>query len=254
MKGIASLPLFTDKNSSQEFDFNKLILMPESLNMESGSIEDVAIEAVIRKIATRRYSFQMAPAVPIMSEEEFAKRTAHLSMDDLCKRGLQYISNKVLYGATSWYDWCCDNWGTKWNAYDTEIPGENLIVFTTAWSPPESVIAMLAERYPHDNIEHWWADEDIGRNIDPASIAFVRQFDEVRAGRYANQLARWEKERELIRKRREKAREDELAANPELRRQIEEGECASYRGWDETMSPLRFGRAKKTSKNGSIPG
>ena len=99
-----------------------------------------------------------------MSEEEFAKRTAHLSMDDLCKRGLQYISNKVLYGATSWYDWRCDNWGTKWNAYDTEIPGENLLVFTTAWGPPERVIATLAERYPHTDIEHWWADEDIGSN------------------------------------------------------------------------------------------
>ena len=36
-----------------------------------------------------------------------------------------------------------------------------------------------------------------------------------------------------------------MAANRELRRQIEERERASYRGWDETMSPLRFGRAKK---------
>ncbi|MDE6839205.1 MAG: hypothetical protein K2P33_12565 [Acutalibacter sp.] len=164
MKGVASLPLFTDNNGSQEFDFNKLIPMPESLNMESGSIEDLAIEAVIQKIATRRYSFQRALAVPAMSEEEFAKRTAHLSMDDLCKCGLQYISNKVLYGATSWYDWRCDNWGTKWNAHDTKIPGENLLVFTTAWGPPESVIAKLAERYPHTDIEHWWADEDIGSN------------------------------------------------------------------------------------------
>ena len=55
MKGVASLPLFTDNNGSQEFDFNKLIPMPESLNMESGSIEDLAIEAVIQKIATRRH-------------------------------------------------------------------------------------------------------------------------------------------------------------------------------------------------------
>ncbi len=113
------------------------------------------------------------------------------------------------------------------------------------FNPFEDVLKWDRYRTISDFLED--LDQRVQSNsyIDPASIAFVRQFDEVRAGRYANHHARWTKERELIRKRREKAREDELAANPELRRQIEERERASYRGWDETMSPLRFGRAKK---------
>lgn len=55
MTGIANLPLFTTKTDEYTkeqftfFDFNKLIPMPESLNIESGSSEDVVIEAVLRK-------------------------------------------------------------------------------------------------------------------------------------------------------------------------------------------------------------
>lgn len=59
MTGIVNLPLFTtetDKYTKEQFtffDFNKLIPMPESLNIESGSSEDIAIEAVLRKISKR---------------------------------------------------------------------------------------------------------------------------------------------------------------------------------------------------------
>lgn len=61
MTGIVNLPLFTTKTDEYTkeqftfFDFNKLIPMPESLNIESGSSEDVAIEAVLRKMSKRRF-------------------------------------------------------------------------------------------------------------------------------------------------------------------------------------------------------
>ena len=38
------------------------------------------------------------------------------------------------------------------------------ILFDTAWSNPEPVIMKLAEMYPDAEIEHWWADENIGYN------------------------------------------------------------------------------------------
>ncbi|MCI9225917.1 MAG: hypothetical protein HFE91_10695 [Acutalibacter sp.] len=50
------------------------------------------------------------------------------------------------------------------NKLSTELSGENQLRFTTAWCPPESVIAALAKRYPHAYIEHWWANEDMGSN------------------------------------------------------------------------------------------
>ena len=46
----------------------------------------------------------------------------------------------------NWYDWNIENWGTKWDAVDTEIDkGENHfhLVFQTAWSCPDPVIKVL---------------------------------------------------------------------------------------------------------------
>lgn len=66
-------------------------------------------------------------------------------------------------GYFSWYDWNCQHWGTKWNAYESKaIPGG--VSFETAWSAPHVVIAALAARFPDATIEHLWADEDIGSN------------------------------------------------------------------------------------------
>ena len=77
---------------------------------------------------------------------------------------MQYISNKVLYGHTTWYDWSCENWGTKWNSYDNEQVDADTILFSTAWSNPEPIMLKLSEMYPEAIIEHWWADEDMGSN------------------------------------------------------------------------------------------
>lgn len=40
MKGITALPLYVSINGKEHFDFNKIIPMPESLEIESGSMTD----------------------------------------------------------------------------------------------------------------------------------------------------------------------------------------------------------------------
>ena len=172
MEGITKLPLFKTEYDEYEkkdvtcFDFNKIIPMPESLNMDSGSMESLAIEAVNRKLGQRRYGFQQIYSIPTMSDEDYQQRVKNhvKTEEELLELGLQYITNKVKYGATSWYDWCCDNWGTKWNAYSNEQEDEDTIIFETAWSNPEPVMLKLSEMYPEATIEHWWADEDMGSN------------------------------------------------------------------------------------------
>ena len=58
MEEIEKLSLIKVNDEGEKFlDFNALIPMPESLNMESGTIEEIAIEAAIRKLAKRRYDF-----------------------------------------------------------------------------------------------------------------------------------------------------------------------------------------------------
>lgn len=56
------------------------------------------------------------------------------------------------YETDGWYEWNCNNWGCKWNAWNTNIVWHGKkkieIYFTTAWSPSEPIIHKLIEMYP----------------------------------------------------------------------------------------------------------
>ena len=56
----------------------------------------------------------------------------------------------------NWYEWNCDNWGTKWNSCETWYDFYNSlgyeileINFNTAWAPPKPVIEKLIRDNPH---------------------------------------------------------------------------------------------------------
>lgn len=50
------------------------------------------------------------------------------------------------------YNWCVENWGTKWNSfsshYDFHTDTELHMDFDTAWTPPVPVVIQLAKMYP----------------------------------------------------------------------------------------------------------
>ena len=75
-----------------------------------------------------------------------------------------------------WYNWSCDNWGTKWNAYDIEEPileGFNPPLneatiryqFNTAWSPPANWILTTAKMFPTLTFNDDWIDEGGGSGV-----------------------------------------------------------------------------------------
>ena len=61
------------------------------------------------------------------------------------------------------YDWCCKNWGTKWNSYDGEGMEEEddylRYSFTTAWSPPTPIFEAISKKFPSLEIETSWTEE-----------------------------------------------------------------------------------------------
>jgi len=54
------------------------------------------------------------------------------------------------------YEWCVENWGTKWGICDPEIidewdykdESEMVYSFRTAWSPPTPLIEKMSEMFP----------------------------------------------------------------------------------------------------------
>ena len=108
-----------------------------------------------------------------LTEEEIRRIAKH---NDWSDESLQYNLDKALtpedavrldelkakYGSDNWYDWCNNNWGTKWDACHGEFieraeHGNNeriAIRFDTAWCAPEQVIHALVRKYPNLNFSH----------------------------------------------------------------------------------------------------
>ena len=167
------------RSDESGFDFNTLIPMPESLNVESGSNTSTAIlyyisdrlERPINEI--RRHKFASSAHAYNTLELEIAMLREGLDKgyykpDELYANGKVYVDNLEKYGAPTWYEWTNINWGTKWNACDVDVsrdsPTSCTICFNTAWSLPEPIITKLVEEYPRLNFDGRWADEDLGSN------------------------------------------------------------------------------------------
>ncbi len=62
-----------------------------------------------------------------------------------------------------WYDWNINNWGTKWDAYNTYIEDYGSSVsmsFQTAWAPPVEVAQELRRRFNSIDIKWMYNQEE----------------------------------------------------------------------------------------------
>ena len=149
------------------FDFNAVLPMPESLNIESGSRTNNGLKAYKDFITV--YTMDVTAEkdllnIPKESEEAFLKFRPDIDREEWAL-GRTAFQNVQKYGAATWYDWARENWGSKWNAYQTERLEDNTIEFNTAWSNVKPVIFALSEKFPDIEMRYQWADEDIGSNV-----------------------------------------------------------------------------------------
>ena len=161
------------KGEDSVLDFNKIIPMPESLNIEAGSRTDKGLEAYREFISVYTFDGSINKPdllnIPEESEQAFLRARKDIKPDEW-ELGKAAFQNQIKYGAPDWYGWSIANWGTKWSAYDTEIVEDNTIIFNTAWSRAMPVISKLAEMFPDISFEYRWADEDIGANVGVAEF------------------------------------------------------------------------------------
>lgn len=173
---IRELKLATE-SEDRAFDFNKLVPMPASLEIEAGSSQDWAIAYYVTERLTIPVDqtnlrdlihncFNDDWAVEVVSRIKKAiEEGNNEDWDKIYADGRQYMYNREHYGCFTWYDWCCSNWGTKWNACEPDwCLDEGILYFQTAWSAPFPVIEAMAAKYPDLEFTHRWADEDIGNN------------------------------------------------------------------------------------------
>lgn len=155
-------------NAEGSFDFNLIRPMPESLNICEGSDADAAVKAAEARRRKDREAFDAAVAEARLPwrKPPFATNMTFMECetpDQLADVGEVYIGNVEKYGARSWYDWCYDNWNTKWNACETYVVDRGpykVAAFQTAWACPS--LEMLKELAVRNGSPVWieWADED----------------------------------------------------------------------------------------------
>lgn len=202
------------------FDFNKILPMPEELNIISGTTTaDCAklfINAMLQDTdAFAKYAGLFAKAFErdfYLSESEQAKlmeRTLehkdHTNNEllfgtkaDVYAYGKRALDNYEKYGAKDWYDWCIENWGTKWNACETQIDDLNTaeVYFDTAWSSISELVEKLAAQHPECRFEYEYAEEQVGlysgyRNFENGILCDGEDYPTLSKEAYEMHFALW---------------------------------------------------------------
>ncbi len=159
-----------DEYGLGSIDFNKLIPMPPELNIEEGSQTKRGLKAYkdfieVYTFNGKQENFDLL-AIPEKAERAFLRVRPDID-PATWELGKKAFQNQQRWGFTTWYGFCTNQWGTKWNAYGYEdgvqFDGKSLR-FLTAWAPPTFVVEKLANMYPDLDFVHQWADEDIGYN------------------------------------------------------------------------------------------
>lgn len=156
-------PFIRWDEDSVTFDFNTLIPMPKSLDIEAGRKGEDGYAALFGNWTNVSVFDEHRERLTFKSRADLI---AHLQANspDVLTLGQAYHDNLAAHGAKHSYEWSVKHWGTKWNSYSLHFPHDDLseMVFDTAWSVPEPVFHDLAKRLPEHEIEIFSFDEGHG--------------------------------------------------------------------------------------------
>ena len=123
------------------FDFDLIIPMPASLDIEASGATDQDMLAYCK-------------ANNLQCPENFSRDFWKDYKPNL-ERGKTAYENIKKYGHMTWYDWRRCNWGTKWNSDDAVVDVEGNCVraqFSTAWACPTPILERLSALFPEAEI------------------------------------------------------------------------------------------------------
>ena len=134
-----------EKLVGKEFDIDTFFKMPEELR-------------------------DISSPVKIVSDDEFEQEKIRYEKSDknsIFTIGMsisQKYSDELIekYGSNNWYDWACNNWGTKWGVYDVSLCENDTYMFQSAWSPATKIVQKLSEKFPNATFILKFADEGGG--------------------------------------------------------------------------------------------
>lgn len=199
--------LLVNVEDETKLDFNKIIKMPDDLNIDKGTFTTQCMEIFLTYLNPEinyigqgnkdKKLFEDVKKV-FNNHEGIAKFTGHMpkdmiaeivqnfnhgdmgKVDEYVALGKRAYENLKKYHHLDWYSWSIANWGTKWNACHTEYDknNPNEINFDTAWSEIRVLISELSKQYPKNTFYYEYADEDIGYQTGYMHVQNNRILDE----------------------------------------------------------------------------
>lgn len=138
-------------------DFEKVIPTPDGLDIESNGD--------LMPLENRFSSRQPFKDTVDKLREGLKRYNDEEGKEDRIKNFLQGIENYIRHGHATWYSWNAENWGTKWNSYESERISDNVFEWQTAWAGVPHMIIRISEKFPEVEMEYLYADEDTGCNV-----------------------------------------------------------------------------------------
>lgn len=128
--------LSKDEFGDEYFDFNKVIKRPNNMLLRAFKVN--TLEAFSKYYYENPDNLEQKILDEIIRNKILKVRINgklvnidHYIDEQYSTEELNNYNGKML---VLWYDWCIDNWGTKWNSLFSSIDKEELI-FNTAWNP-----------------------------------------------------------------------------------------------------------------------
>lgn len=154
-------------------DFNKLIPMPEELNMKSGFLTHQGLKLYMdfqkeSAVIARATLFTPEDKCTPIVMEHLAKWDAIEKKDpETWALGQQAFQNLKKYGCPTWVEWATLNWGTKDNAYSCAALDQNsdTMTFQTSRVAVPKLAVTLSEKFPEQEITYSWADADTKQHL-----------------------------------------------------------------------------------------
>lgn len=155
---------------SQSLDFQKICPMPKELDKLDSGPESRYVPiylAYLYQTNLEKYTFISGYLKSHMNDFHQKMYFSDIQylieknewVDEEIKRGKEYVDLFLKYGVFSWFDWCIDHWGTKWNSSEGNIQEDDSIAFTTAWNPPCEILRKLSEEFPDSTFYCYYAEE-----------------------------------------------------------------------------------------------
>lgn len=142
------------KSEERDFDFNKLIPMPQSILYFRKFNKGISRQSELG------FKYWSAPTKAEKRNIIAEIKSNGYDLRSTLKEGYdRYLAYKDC-GHWNSLEWAKANWGTKWNAFDVDVnPSDRKIFFNTAWSAPIPIYKALAKQFPKHTISVKYYDE-----------------------------------------------------------------------------------------------